>query len=146
MTTSGLSLNHAVCACGTLRGVAPLSLSLALSFLLVSDLPSGAISSTLAHSSHLRLLAHSLHIHTRVRCVPALLLSRFALDFINAAPFHARFSPPRLPAYSSVASLPLPCEFASRFAEEGYFCSWWRFGVLWTCWSLLLVSISVALR
>ena len=66
MTTSGLSLNHGVCACGTLRGVAPLSLSLALSFLLVSDLPSGAISSTLAHSSHLRLLAHlTPHPHPR---------------------------------------------------------------------------------
>jgi hypothetical protein len=72
-------------------------------------------------SSHHRLVAHSPRIHTRIRCVPAFLLSHFALPFINAAPFHARFSPPRLPAYCSVASLPLLASLRHGVQEEGYF-------------------------
>lgn len=39
MTTSGLSRNHAVCACGTLRGVAPLCLSLSRSLSLSFSSP-----------------------------------------------------------------------------------------------------------
>lgn len=144
MTTSGFSLNHAVCACGTLRGVALLSRS-----------PS-PISPPRAQSPqrHLPSPAHHLiipvsrthpHIHTRIRCVPALLLSHFALPFINAAPFHARFLAPRWPACSSVAIF-TSLSFCVTVCRGRIFCSWWRFGVLWTCWSSLLVSISVALR
>jgi hypothetical protein len=150
MTTSGLSLNHAVCACGTLRGVAPLSLSLAVSFLLVSDLPYGAISSTpssqrlhLISSSPCRALTPHPHPHPLRPCA--------SFEPLRA-PFHKCCTISRSVFTPSFASLllcsqpPSPCEFASRCARGRIFCSWWRFGALWTCWSLLLVSISVALR